>query len=200
MQWIFEVSHSLWVSWICRSSIIHKTNKSFNYRKLFLCDSIRFSTQLNEDSCQSIFFLWFCPPIPKSAQTVRKHISPWMRKQYLSLSTHKRMGELYIFCRQVLQQFSWCCRTCLRLHHSNRRTLPCQNFPNRWYAISDLTASVSTVLTTHCFTPLLTQWIMWWTNFLPASSAVLILIDSSKIEPERMDSPLVTLNEWASSW
>ena len=137
MQWIFEVSHSFWVNWIYRSSIINKTNKSFNYRKLFLCDSIRFFTQLNEDSCQSIFFVWFCPPIPKSAQILRKHISPWMRKQYLTLSTHKRMGGLYIFCRQVLQQFSWCCRTCLRLHHSNRRTLHCQKFSksmicNQW--------------------------------------------------------------------
>ena len=59
---------------------------------------------------------------------------------------------------------------------------------SRRYAISDITTSVSTVLTRHCFTTPLIQWIMWGTRF--CSFAVLILIDSSKVELERIDSPL----------
>ena len=72
MQWVFEVSHSLWVNWIYALSIIHKTNELFSYRYLFLCDRIRFLPQLHEDSCQSLFFLWFCPPNPKFVLTLIK--------------------------------------------------------------------------------------------------------------------------------
>ena len=51
---------------------IHKTRELFNYRNLFLRESISFVTQLHEDSCQRLFFPWFCPPIPKFALTLIK--------------------------------------------------------------------------------------------------------------------------------
>ena len=51
---------------------IHKTSELFNYRNLFLRESISFVTQLHEDSCQRLFFPRFCPPIPKFALTLIK--------------------------------------------------------------------------------------------------------------------------------
>ena len=70
---------------------------------------------------------------------------------------------------------------------------------SRRHAVSDITTSIAAVLTTNCFKALLTHWIICQNNFWSASSAVLMLIDSSKVELERTDSPLVILNDCTSS-
>ena len=132
---MFEVSHSVWVNWIYTSFIIHKTNESFNYRNLFLYDSIRFLTQLYKDSCQSLLFLWFCPPIPKFALTL---IKQWgnniascqciKERESSTLSLAKFFSDFVDVVEPV-----WDCTAqtgdCLRLHCSNTWTLHGQNFP-----------------------------------------------------------------------
>ena len=98
--------HSLWVNRIYKSSMIHITNESFNYKNFFLCDNIRFLNQLHENSCQSLFFLWFCPRILKFSLTL---IKEW---------------ENNIAPCQCIKE--WESSTCLRLSCSQRRTLHSQ--------------------------------------------------------------------------
>ena len=163
MQWTLEISHSLWVSWIYTSSIIHKTSESFSYRNLFFCESMRFLTQLHEESCESLFCLWFCAPIPKFAliliKKCEKNIAPCQRLKEWESST--------VFLAKFFSNFvdvaepDWDCTD------QKANTIQWKFSGSQQYALSDTTTSVSKVLTTHCFTPLdvICDWIMWPINF-----------------------------------
>ena len=162
---------------------MHKTNELFSYRYFFLCDRIRFLTQLHEGSCQSLFFLWFCPPIPKFVLTL---IKEWGNNiatcQYIKewKGSTSSLSKFFNNFVDVVEPF-WDCTGQTGEHYTVklfRKSTTC----NQWYY-----NIVSIVLTTLCLTPLFTNWIIWQTYFWSASFAVLIL--------ERTGSPFCYI-EW----
>ena len=145
---------------------------------------------LHEHSCQNLFFLLFCPPIWKLALFVNEewgnNISPCQCIKEWESSTFSLAKFLNNFVDVV--EPIWDCTA------QKGKTTQSKLSTTRRHAISDIT-TISGVLTTNCFKALLTHWIICQNNFWSASSAVLILIDSSKVELERTDWPLVILND-----
>ena len=147
MQWIFEILHSLWVNWIYRLSIIHKTSE------LFFCDSIRFLTQLHEDSCQRLFFLWFCPTIPKFALALIKewenNIAPCQRIKGWESSTFS-LSKFFKNFVDVVEPV-WDCTGQTGKHYTVkifRKSTIC----NQWYYNIRIDSSYNALFYTTCHT------------------------------------------------
>ena len=109
---------------------------------------------------------------------------PWLKnEETISHPVNpQKNGRVLNFSCQVLQQFCWCCRNCLRLHCSNRRALHSQNFPmiyNQWYQNIPIDSSYNALFNTTSHT------LDHVANHLLVSfSCSIIFIDSSKVDLE----------------